>query len=89
MLKRVIGEEIDGGVSWGRFVEDAYVKAGWSSSYRPLYNLQVIVFWYLCSTVVVFVMVLCFKWLHVTEMKRGRSHICVHVHITYHKQFCW
>jgi len=32
MLKRVIGEEIDGGVSGGRFVEDAYVKAGWSLS---------------------------------------------------------
>jgi len=32
MLKLVIGEEIDGGVSGGRFVEDDYVKAGWSSS---------------------------------------------------------
>jgi len=34
MLKRVIGEEIDGGVSGGRFVEDACVKVGWSYSYR-------------------------------------------------------
>ena len=36
VLKRVIGEEIDGGVSGGRFVEDAYVKAGWSSSHREV-----------------------------------------------------
>jgi len=36
MLKRVIGEEIDDGVSGGRFVEDAYVKAGWSFSYREV-----------------------------------------------------
>jgi len=36
MLKRVTGEEIDGSVSGGRFVEDAYVKAGWSSSYREV-----------------------------------------------------
>ena len=32
VLKRVIGEEIDGGVSGGRFVEDAYAKAGQSSN---------------------------------------------------------
>jgi len=36
MLKRVIGEEIDGGVSGGRFVEDAYVKTGLSSSYSEV-----------------------------------------------------
>jgi hypothetical protein len=28
---------------------------------EPADNIQVIVFWYLCNTVVVFVMVLCFK----------------------------
>jgi len=28
---------------------------------EPVDNLQVSVFWYLCNTVVVFVMVLCFK----------------------------
>ena len=36
VLKQVIGEETDGGVSGGRFVEDAYVKAVWSSSYREV-----------------------------------------------------
>ena len=36
VLKRVIGEEMDGGVSGGRFVEDAYIKTGWSSSYREV-----------------------------------------------------
>jgi len=36
MLKRVIGEEIAGDVNGGRFVEDAYVKASWSSSYREV-----------------------------------------------------
>jgi len=56
---------------------------------EPADNLQVIVFWYLWNTVAVFVMALCFKWLHVTEMKHGRCHIRVHAYITYHKQFCW
>ena len=34
--QRVIREEIDGGVSWGGFVEDAYVEVGWFSGYREV-----------------------------------------------------
>jgi len=42
VLKRVIGEEIDGGVSGGRLVEDAYVKAVWSSSYTEVKEVDVV-----------------------------------------------
>jgi len=33
MFQRVVGKEIDGGVSRGGFAEDAYVEVGWFSGY--------------------------------------------------------
>jgi len=48
-------------------------------------NLQTPYSKFLFCICAILVMVLCIKWLHVS--KRCGSHVCVHAHTTYQKQF--